>query len=76
MMKRRVAAVLLLVLVSIAASNGLAKHGTSQPTGLASWGYFLGMDRDEGAILGIGAAIECAFFTPIGSIACGLTAVA
>jgi len=76
MMKRRVAAVLLLVMVSIAASNGLPKSPAGQPAGVASWGYFLGMDRTDGAILGIGAAIECSFFTPIGSIACGLTAVA
>ena len=37
------------------------------------WGYAFGLNEMEALAFGIAGAIECAFFGPVGGIACGIT---
>ncbi len=37
------------------------------------WMYAAGMEGEEALIFGIGAAIGCSFFGPVGGAACGIT---
>ena len=47
-------------------------HVTEQHEG-PRWSFALGMDGGDALIFGIVGAIECSFFTLVGSIACGVT---
>ncbi|HIE94612.1 MAG TPA: hypothetical protein EYQ83_17785 [Acidobacteria bacterium] len=47
----------------------------AQPAG-PQWAYFWGMEGEEAAMFGAASAIGCAFFGPVGGMACGITGVA
>jgi len=47
---------------------------TERPAG-PQWAYVFGMGGEIALIFGIVAVIQCSFFGPFGSIACGVTAV-
>ena len=45
----------------------------SQETVGPQWGYAFGMEGEEQLAFGIAGAVGCAFFGPVGGIACAVT---